>query len=100
MKQEYALPSNQILLESPQDAKRHQCPLKTLRLLLPGNKHVTIISAYAATMTNPDEVKDKLYDDLDSIISAIPRIDKLNLICDLNAKVGTDHQTDRLRGCR
>ena len=100
MKQEYALPSNQILLESSQDAKRHQCPLKTLRLPLPGNKHVTIISAYAVTMTNPDEVKDKFYDDLDSIISATSRTDKLNLIGDFNAKVDTEHQHDRLRGCR
>ena len=42
----------------------------TLRLTLSGNKHATIVSAYAPTMTNPDEVKDKFYDDLDNIISA------------------------------
>ena len=40
----------------------------TLRLPLSGNKHETIISAYAPTMTNPSEVKDKFYDDLDNII--------------------------------
>ena len=28
-----------------------------------------IVSVYALTMTNPDEVKDKFYDDLDSVIS-------------------------------
>ena len=44
-------------------------------------------------MTNPDEVKDKFYDDLDSVISAAPRRDKLILPGDLNARVGTDHQT-------
>ena len=33
--------------------------LMTLRLPLSGNKHATIVSAYAPTMTNPDEVKDK-----------------------------------------
>ena len=50
-------------------------------------------SAYAPTMTNPDEVKDKFYDDLDSMISATTRTDKLILLGDFNARVGTDHQT-------
>ena len=44
-------------------------------------------------MTNPDEVKDKFYDDLDNVISATPRTDKLILLGDFNARVGTDHQT-------
>ena len=65
----------------------------TLRLLLSGTRHVTIISAYAPTMTNPDEVKNKFYDDLDSVISAEPRRDKFILLGDFNARVGTDHQT-------
>ena len=45
------------------------------------------------TMTNPDEVKDKFYDDLGNIISATPRTDKHILLGDFNARVGTDHQT-------
>ena len=64
----------------------------TLRLPLSGKRHATIVSAYAPTMTNPDEVKDKFYDDLDSVISAAPRTDKLILLGDFNARVGTDHQ--------
>ena len=53
--------------------------LMSLRLLvLIGNKHATIISAYVPTMTNPNEVKYKFHDDLDSIISATPRTDKEN----------------------
>ena len=44
-------------------------------------------------MTNPDEVKDKFYDDLDSVISVAPRTDKLILLGDFNARMGTDHQT-------
>ena len=63
----------------------------TLRLPLSGNKHATIDSA--PTMTNPDEVKDKFYNDLDGAISATPRTDKLILLGDFNARVGTDHQT-------
>ena len=65
----------------------------TLRLPLSGKRHATIVSAYAPTMTNPDEVKDKLYDDLDSMISVAPRTDKLILLEVFNARVGTGHPT-------
>ena len=37
--------------------------------------------------------KDKFYDDLDSVISAAPRTDKLILLGDFSTKLGTDHQT-------
>ena len=52
-----------------------------------------LLCAYAPTKTNPDEVKDKFYDDLDSVISATSRTDKLILMGDFNAIVGTDHRT-------
>ena len=94
VKQELALPSKQNLLVSCQDCQMALMTLlMTLRLPLSGNKHATIVSAYAPTMTNPDEVKDKFYDDLDNVISATPRTDKLILLGDFNARVGTDHQT-------
>ena len=54
--------------------------LMTLRLPLSGKRHATIVSAYAPTMTNPNEVKDKFKDDLDSVISTAPRTDKLILL--------------------
>ena len=60
---------------------------------LSGNKYATIISAYAPTMTNPDEVKDKFYNDLDDVISATSHPDKLILLGDFNANVGTNQQT-------
>ena len=63
-----------------------------LKLPLSDNKHATIISAYAPTMTKP-EVKGKFYDDLDIIISATSRTDKLIFLGDFNARVGTYHQT-------
>ena len=44
-------------------------------------------------MTNPDEVKDKFYDDLGSLFSAATRTDKLILLRDFIARVGTNHQT-------
>ena len=46
-----------------------------------------------SSVTNPDEVKDKFYDDMDSVSSATFRADKLILHGDLNARVGTDHYT-------
>ena len=64
----------------------------TLILPLSGNKHATIVSAYVPTMTNPDEVKDKFYNDLDDV-SATPCTEKLIIIGDFNGRVGTDHQT-------
>ena len=66
--------------------------LITLRLPLSGNTYATIVSAHAPTMTDPDEVKNMFYDDSDNIISATPRTDKLILLGDVNARVGTDHQ--------
>ena len=67
--------------------------LMTLRPPLSGKRHASIVSAYAPTMTNPDEDKDKFNDDLDSMISATPRTDKLIFLGYFNVRVGTDHQT-------
>ena len=68
-----------------------------LKLPLSCNKHVhvAIVGAFAPTRTNPDEVNDKLHvcNDLDIIISATPRSDKLVLLGDFDAIVGKDNQT-------
>ena len=53
----------------------------------------TIVSAYAPTMTNPDEVKDKFYEDLNAIITTVPSADKLIILGDFNARVGSDSTT-------
>ena len=67
----------------------------TSRLPLSGSKRATIVIAYASTMTNSDEVKNALYNDLhvDDLNSATPHTDKLILLGDLNARVGTEQQT-------
>ena len=44
---------------------------------------------YAHTMNNPNEVRDKLYDDLDVSSCTV----NLILLDELNVIVGTDHQT-------
>ena len=59
--------------------------LMTLQAPLAKGKTATLISAYAPTITNPDE--------LDATIARVPKTDKLILLGDFNARVGTDHQT-------
>ena len=44
-------------------------------------------------MTNPDEVKDKFYEDLDAIITTVPSTDKLIILGNFNATVGSDSTT-------
>ncbi len=63
-----------------------------LQLLLGHKTNATLIGAYAPTMTNPDEIKDRFYEELDSLISSVPQSEKLIILGDFNARVGTDHQ--------
>ncbi|KAF7235726.1 Extracellular calcium-sensing receptor [Varanus komodoensis] len=42
-------------------------------------------------MTNLDEVKDKFYEDLDALLSSVKHTDRLILLEDFNARVGSDH---------
>ena len=66
--------------------------LMTMKLpLMAGKKYLTIISAYAPTMTNPDEVKAKFYEELHTVIADVPKADKLILLGDFNARVGKDN---------
>ena len=65
--------------------------LMTVRLPLPRKRYATLISAYAPTMTNPDDVKEKFYEDFRATIAAIPRADKLIILGDFNARVGSDY---------
>nr|VZI51255.1 unnamed protein product [Spirometra erinaceieuropaei] len=65
--------------------------LMSLRLPLWGGKFATIISAYAPTMTNPDAVRDNFYEDLHALLATVSKADKLIVLGDFNARVGTDH---------
>ncbi len=55
-----------------------------------GKKFVILISAYAPTITNPDEIKVKFYEDLNSVIATVPNAHKLIILGDFNARVGSD----------
>lgn len=66
--------------------------LMKVQLPLGGRRNATLISAYAPTMTNPEEIKDKFYEELEALITTVPQSDKLIVLGDFNARVGTDHQ--------
>ncbi|KAK2554727.1 hypothetical protein P5673_023686 [Acropora cervicornis] len=49
-----------------------------------------LISTYAPTMTNPDEVKENFYEKLEALNSSVQESDKLILLSDFNARIGPD----------
>ncbi|KAL8597537.1 hypothetical protein ACOMHN_033408 [Nucella lapillus] len=60
----------------------------TMRIPLAGNIHLTLISAYAPTMTYWEEEKEQFYQVLKNTLHSVPRNDKLLLLGDFNARVG------------
>jgi len=64
--------------------------LMTLRLQLTNAQHATIVSAYAPTLDADHAVKENFYAQLDSVLSKIPKSDKVFLMGDFNARVGKD----------
>ena len=67
--------------------------LMTLRLHLSNGRFATLISAYAPTMDSTEEKKSAFYESLKEVIANIPISDKVVLLGDFNARVGTDWET-------
>ena len=67
--------------------------LMTLCLKLTKDCFATVISAYAPTMTNPDDIKEAFYKDLKRLLSEVSSKDKLIILGDFNARVGVDHSS-------
>jgi hypothetical protein len=65
--------------------------LMTLRLHLTDG-YVTIISAYAPTMSYSPEAKECFYEDLERAIRSTPHTDKLIVLGDFNARVGNNSE--------
>ena len=59
--------------------------LVVMQLQLTNKQKATLISAFAPTMTNPEEVKDQFYEQLDALIAAVPKSEKLIILGDFNA---------------
>nr|VZI38185.1 unnamed protein product [Spirometra erinaceieuropaei] len=64
--------------------------LMDLGLPLRRDKFVTIISAYAPTMTSSDEMETKFYEDLHVLLMSMPKAYKLIVLGDFVARVVTD----------
>ena len=50
---------------------------------------MSVMSAYAPTLTSSDEAKDAFYEELNALVKDVPQSDKLILLGDFNARVGT-----------
>ena len=64
--------------------------IMTMRLPLDKNAFATLISVYAPTLTNSDENKEEFYNQLTTTLGQVPRTDKLLLMGDFNARIGSD----------
>ena len=78
------------LVEAPRGISER---LMTLRICLAPNRYITLTNVYAPTMTYPDEDKEEFYAQLHSLIRNVPPGDKLILLGDFNARVGSDYNT-------
>jgi len=62
----------------------------TLRIPLAKHRYATFISTYAPTLPSDDETKDHYHAMLRSTLMQVPRKDKLIVLGDSNARIGSD----------
>ena len=79
---------NSIAVTLPQLPKGISDRLIHIRIPLASKRFLSIVSAYAPTMTNEEEVKERFYQDLDQLLLSIPAEDKIIVMGDFNAQVG------------
>ena len=65
--------------------------LMTLRIPLTHSRYVTLISAYAPTLTSDENTKDAFYGLLEHTLGNISQTDKILLLGDFNARVGSNN---------
>ena len=64
--------------------------LITIRIPTGKTRYATIISAYAPSMTKPDQTKEEFYELLGQTLQRFPPTDKVTIFGDFNARVGDD----------
>ena len=65
--------------------------IMTMRIPLTKDRNATIVSAYAPTITNPEESKHAFCSQLKAILRNISSTDKLLQIGDFNARIGREN---------
>ena len=70
--------------------------IMTMRLPLQQMMYTIFISVYAPTMTNTDMAEEEFYSDPPETIRRVPSDDRLILVGDFNARVGSD--TEKWKG--
>ena len=64
--------------------------IMSCRLELGMNRFITLISVYAPTLSHPPEETEQFYSDLGELVRKVPKEDKIAVMGDFNARVGTD----------
>ena len=67
--------------------------LMPMRVPIEKGRYLTLVNVYAPTRTYSVEEKEILYLELTQIVLKVPREDKLLILGDFNARVGTDWET-------
>ena len=67
--------------------------LMRLRIPLSKTRFATIISAYAPTLTSPEDAKEQFYRQLSDLIQSTSKNNKIVLLGDFNARVGKENSS-------
>ena len=93
---EWSLPlETSLIKDTPSPPVRISEYLMKLCFPLNRTHHVTIISAYAPTLTSLDKAKEQFYENLGHLIKATPPSDKLIILGDFNIRVGKSAMTGK-----
>ena len=66
--------------------------LITWRLPLSQGRNLTLICAYAPTLLSEEATKDRFYEELTANVRGVDKTDKLIILGDFNARVGSNQQ--------
>ena len=69
--------------------------IMTIRIPLANKRFVTLVSCYAPTLNLPEDVKDQFYEQMDQILFGLSRNEKVVILGDFNARVGTNYDVWR-----
>ncbi|XP_077091366.1 uncharacterized protein LOC143742394 [Siphateles boraxobius] len=82
---------SRLLLNIPESPVGISKRLMTWRIPLAKVRYATLLSAYAPTLDAEESIKDVFYESLDAALLKVPHTDKLVLMGDFNARVGSNN---------